>query len=55
MAVGERYRFTIRRFRDAADPDAMAIEAKVHRLDGGLAATFAASYRLVALEAGQAA
>jgi hypothetical protein len=33
----------------------MALEAAVHRLDGTLAATFAASYRLVALGAGQPA
>jgi hypothetical protein len=55
LAVGERYRFTIRRFRDAGDASAMAIEATVRRLDGSLAATFRASYRLVALGADLAA
>jgi len=48
MAIGETYRFTIRRFVAEEDEDLVAIEANVHCLDGSLAATFSASYRMFA-------
>lgn len=49
MAIGETYRFSIRRFAEPGDAEAIAIEARVHATDGALAATFSATYRMFAL------
>jgi hypothetical protein len=49
LSVGETYRFEIARFADPADPDGIVIEAQVATLDGDVAATFAATYRLFAV------
>jgi hypothetical protein len=46
MAIGDRYRFAIERYTDPLDPALVMIEARVHCLDGTLAATVSASYRL---------
>lgn len=49
MVVGQTYRFTIERFRGPEDQAEVTIEARVHDLDGALAATVSASYRLFPL------
>ena len=48
MRIGQSYRFTIARYADPDDGEAIDIEADVRCLDGTLAATFSASYRLFA-------
>jgi hypothetical protein len=55
LAVGATYRFTIERFREAGDPDAVELEAEVRDEKGRLVATFSAAFRLVAFASAEEA
>jgi hypothetical protein len=49
LRVGATYRFEIERRADLADADLVHLEAVLSQQSGQVAATFAATYRLVAL------